>query len=62
VTVSWDSWGPRTQGRPRAGMAAAAGAATIAPVLGADRLVMDLVVLRYQQGILALAAAVHLSA
>ena len=50
MTVSRDSWGPRTQGRPRAGMATAAGAATIAPVLGAHRLVMDLVVLRYQQG------------
>ena len=44
------------------GAATAAGATTIAPVLGGHRLVTDLVVLRYQQGIRALAATSHLAA
>lgn len=38
-------------------LAAAAGATTVAPVLGGHKLVRDLVVLRYQQGLRALAAA-----
>jgi len=37
-------------------LAAAAGATTVAPVLGSHRLVRDLVLLRYQQGLRALAA------
>jgi sirohydrochlorin ferrochelatase len=42
-------------------LSAAAGATTIAPVLGGHRLMTDLVVLRYQQGVRALATA-HLAA
>lgn len=45
-----------------AGVATAVGATTIAPVLGGHRLVTDLVVLRYQQGIRALVATSHLVA
>ena len=43
-------------------LAAAAGATTVAPVLGGHRLVTDLVVLRYQQGLRALAASAHVAA
>lgn len=44
------------------GVATAAGATTVAPVLGGHRLVRDLVVLRYLQGFRALAKAAHLAA
>lgn len=40
-------------------LAAATGATTVAPVLGGHRLVTDLVVLRYQQGLRALAATLR---
>jgi sirohydrochlorin ferrochelatase len=43
-------------------LAAAAGATTVAPVLGGHRLVTDLIVLRYHEGLRALAAASHLAA
>jgi sirohydrochlorin ferrochelatase len=43
-------------------LAAAAGATMVAPVLGGHRLVTDLVVIRYQQGLRALAATPHLAA
>ena len=43
-------------------LAAVAGATTVAPVLGGHRLVTDLVVLHYQQGLRALAATPHLAA
>jgi sirohydrochlorin ferrochelatase len=43
-------------------LASAAGATTVAPVLGAHQLVTDLVVLRYEQGLRALGAAPHLAA
>jgi sirohydrochlorin ferrochelatase len=43
-------------------LASATGATTVAPVLGGHRLVTDLVVLRYQQGLRALAATPHLAA
>jgi len=43
-------------------LASAAGATTVAPVLGAHRLVTDLVVRRYQQGLRALATAPYLAA
>jgi sirohydrochlorin ferrochelatase len=41
-------------------LASAAGATTVAPVLGGHRLVTDLVVLRYQEGLRALAATPRL--
>jgi sirohydrochlorin ferrochelatase len=43
-------------------LASAAGATTVAPVLGGHPLVTDLVVLRYQQGLQALAATARLAA
>ena len=43
-------------------LASAAGATTVAPVLGPHRLVTDLVVLRYHEGLRALAATPHLAA
>jgi len=43
-------------------LASAAGATTVAPVLGRHRLVTDLVVLRYHEGLRALAATSHLAA
>ena len=43
-------------------LASAAGATTVAPVLGGHRLVTDLVVLRCLQGLRALAATPHLAA
>jgi sirohydrochlorin ferrochelatase len=43
-------------------LSVASGATTVAPVLGGHRLVTDLVVLRYQQGLRALAAMAHVTA
>jgi len=45
-----------------ADLAAAAGATTVAPVLGSHQLLTDLVVHRYEQGVRALAAARHIAA
>jgi sirohydrochlorin ferrochelatase len=53
---------PGTFSRRLTELASLAGATTVAPVLGRNRLVTDLVVLRYQQGLQALAARLPLAA
>jgi len=53
---------PGTLSRKARDLAVTAGARTVAPVLGSHRLLADLVLRRYREGVLALLAAAHAAA